>query len=47
MGTRWVMSKNLGTAQEVLFSNDPAHVQSFNASDTNSRYAFIRSEDAW
>ena len=26
MGTRWVMPKNTGTAQEVLFSNDPAHV---------------------
>src|ERR1700751_5419377 len=47
MGTRWVMPTNLGTAQEVLFSNDPAHVQSaFNASDTNSRYAFVLSEDA-
>ena len=30
------------------FSNDPAHVQSaFNASDTNSQYPFVRSEDAW
>jgi hypothetical protein len=48
MGTRWVMPTNLGTAQKVLFSNDPAHVQSaFNASDTNSRYAFVLSEDAW
>src|ERR1700751_488672 len=28
MGTRWVMPNNLSTAQEVLFSNDPAHVQS-------------------
>ena len=26
MGTRWVMPKNLGTAQEVSFSADPAHV---------------------
>src|SRR5262249_15664855 len=25
MGTRWVMPQNLGTAHEVLFSNDPAH----------------------
>jgi hypothetical protein len=24
MGTRWVMPQNLGTAAEVLFSNDPA-----------------------
>jgi hypothetical protein len=48
METRWVMPTNLGTAQEVLFSNDPAHVQSaFNASDTNSRYAFVLSEDPW
>jgi len=48
MGTRWVMPTNLTTAQEVLFSNDPAHVQSaFNASDTNSQYPFVRSEDAW
>src|SRR6516164_9826574 len=40
MGTRWVMPKNIGTAQGVLFSNDPAHVLSaFNVSDTNSRYA--------
>ena len=26
VGTRWVMPKNLGTAQEVSFSADPAHV---------------------
>jgi hypothetical protein len=26
MGTRWAMPKNLGTAQEVPFSADPAHV---------------------
>src|SRR5262249_1438059 len=25
IGTRWVMPQNLGTAAEVLFSNDPAH----------------------
>ena len=25
MGTRWVMPKSMGTAQGLLFSNDPAH----------------------
>jgi hypothetical protein len=27
MEVRWVMSKNLGPGQEVLFSNDPARAR--------------------
>jgi len=46
LGTQWVMPKKPGTAQEVFFSNDAAHGQpAFNASDTNSRYVFVRRED--
>src|SRR5262249_34328593 len=44
MGTRWVTPENTGTAQEVLFSNDPPHVI-YRYHGTRSRY--LKTSPRW